>query len=98
MVYFTAPTFRESFGRVLAEGIAAGKVVITDPDTAAIFGDAVVAARPEEVDAIVAGFVAAPDRYAAQVRKAQARLEGFSGEAFLRAQAPVFAPRAEAFA
>jgi hypothetical protein len=98
MVYFTAPTFRESFGRVLAEGIAAGKVVITDADTGSVFGDAVVAARPEEVDAIIAGFLAAPDRYAAQVRRAQARLETFSAANFLRAQARVFAPRKEAVA
>lgn len=82
MVYFTAPTWQESFGRVLAEGIAAGKVVISDPATAAGFGGAVVAARPEEVDAIIAGFVAEPSRYAAQVRAAQARLARFSAEAF----------------
>jgi hypothetical protein len=96
MVYFTAPTFRESFGRVLAEGIAAGKVVLTDPETAAIFGDAAVTATPEDVGAIIADFVAAPDRYAAQVRKAQARLALFSAENFLRAQADLFIPRKEA--
>ena len=33
-VYFTNPLWQESFGRVIAEAIAAGKVVITDPDTA----------------------------------------------------------------
>ncbi len=31
MVYFTASTWRESFGRVLAESLAAGKLVISDP-------------------------------------------------------------------
>ena len=98
MVYFTAPTFRESFGRVLAEAIAAGKVVITDAGTGAIFGDAVIAARPEEVDGIIARLVAAPGLYAAHVRKAQARLADFSAEAFLGAQADVFAPRREAAA
>jgi glycosyltransferase involved in cell wall biosynthesis len=92
MVYFTAPTFRESFGRVLAEAIAAGKVVLTDPDTAAVFGDAVIATRPEEVDDVIAGFIAAPDRYAAQVHRAQARLADFSAAAFLRRQADIFAP------
>ena len=30
-VYFTNPNWRESFGRVIAEAIAAGKLVITDP-------------------------------------------------------------------
>ncbi len=98
MVYFTAPTYRESFGRVLAEGIAAGKVVITDPDTASIFGDAVIAARPAEVDAIVAAFVADPARYAAQVARAQARLADFSAESFLRTHGMVARPRAEAAA
>jgi hypothetical protein len=98
MVYFTARTFRESFGRVLAEGIAAGKVVISDAETASVFGDAVVAARPAEVDGIVAAFVADPARYAAQVRRAQARLSAFSAESFLRTQAGVFETGAEAAA
>jgi hypothetical protein len=92
MVYFTAPTFRESFGRVLAEAVAAGKVVLTDPDTAAVFGDAVIATRPEDVDDVIAGFIAAPGRYAAQVHRAQARLADFSADAFLRRQADIFAP------
>ncbi|WP_413872632.1 hypothetical protein [Albidovulum sp.] len=82
MVYFTAPTWQESFGRVLAEGIAAGKVVISDPETASGFGSAVIAARPEEVDGIIAGLVAAPERYAARVLAAQAALAGFSADAF----------------
>jgi hypothetical protein len=98
MVYFTAPTFRESFGRVLAEGIAAGKVVISDADTASVFGDAVVAARPAEVDGIVAAFVADPARYAAQVAHAQARLAAFSADSFLRTHGPAARPRAEAMA
>lgn len=98
MVYFTAPTFRESFGRVLAEAIAAGKVVISDADTASVFGDAVLAARPAEVDALVAALVADPARYAAQVHRAQARLAAFSAESFLAAQADVLAPSAEAAA
>ena len=95
MVYFTAPTFRESFGRVLAEAIAAGKVVLSDPDTAAVFGDAVVATRPEDVDAAIAAFLAAPDRYAAQVARAQAGLADFSADGFLRRQADIFAPKLE---
>ncbi len=82
MVYFTAPTWQESFGRVLAEGIAAGKVVISDPATAAGFGGAVIAARPEEVDGIIAGFLAAPERYGMHVRAAQATLARFSADAF----------------
>jgi hypothetical protein len=74
MVYFTARTFRESFGRVLAEGIAAGKVVISDAETASVFGDAVVAARPEEVDGDHRRLRCGPRPLRAQVRRAQARL------------------------
>lgn len=95
MVYFTARTFRESFGRVLAEGIAAGKVVISDADTASVFGDAVVAARPEDVDGIIGAFIASPERYVAHVLKAQERLAEFSAESFLRRQARVFGPLEE---
>jgi hypothetical protein len=98
MVYFTARTFRESFGRVLAEGIAAGKVVISDAETASVFGDAVVAARPAEVDATVAAFIADPARYATQVLRAQTRLSALSADSFLRRHAAVFAPHSEAAA
>ncbi len=82
MVYFTAPTWQESFGRVLAEGIAAGKVVIADPATAESFDGAVVSARPEEVDAIIRSFLAAPERYRDHVLNAQSAITRFSSEAF----------------
>lgn len=83
MIYFTAPTWRESFGRVLAEATAAGKLVITDPLTAENFGDGLVAATPQEVNALVAGFIADPARYQEQVRRAQAALSRLSSQAFL---------------
>lgn len=82
MIYFTALTWRESFGRVLAEGIAAGKVVISDPGTASVFEGGVVAAKPEEVDGIITGFVADPESYARQVKQAQAVLAGYSSSEF----------------
>jgi len=82
MVYFTAPTYRDSFGRVIAEAVAAGKLVISDPDMAADFGGAVIAARPDEVDAIIARHCAEPALYRAQVLRAQAWLGRFSGAAF----------------
>jgi hypothetical protein len=82
MVYFTAPTWRESFGRVLAEAIAAGKVVITDAQTASTFGRAVIAATPAEVDAIIARHLAQPRLYQSQVAQAQASLASHSGAAF----------------
>jgi hypothetical protein len=81
-IYFTHPALRESFGRVLAEAVAAGKVVITDPETARTFGRAVVASDGTDVDRIVAEFVAAPDRYVRFVTAAQDSLAAFSAEAF----------------
>lgn len=81
-VYFTHPQWRESFGRVVVEAIAAGKLVITDPGTAESFGDAVVASGGTDVDAIVARYVADPPAYQAFVRHAQATLERFRPAAF----------------
>ncbi len=78
MVYFTAPTWRESFGMVLAEAIAAGKVVISDPETAKTFAGAVVPAQPGDVDGIIAGFIADPAGYRRQVERAQAGLAGIA--------------------
>ena len=81
-VYFTHPLWRESFGRVIAEAIAAGKVVITDPATAEPFGPAVVASSGSDVDEVIAGFVAEPPRFGAFVRAAQDWLTRFRPDAF----------------
>lgn len=81
-VYFTAPSWRESFGRVIAEAIMAGKVVITDPATAAPFGAGVIAARPSEVDNVIAGLLADPASYARTVRRAQADLARYAPDRF----------------
>ncbi len=83
-VYYTHPLWRESFGRVIAEAIAAGKLVITDPETARTFGEAVVASDGDDVDAIIRGFVEAPDWYHAFVEAAQATLPRFGPAAFTR--------------
>lgn len=78
LVYFTSPSWRESFGRAIAEAIAAGKLVITDAETAATFGPGVLAAADNgtggDVDAIVAAHLADPGRYVASVVRAQADL------------------------
>ncbi|MDD9976582.1 MAG: hypothetical protein OXQ30_02435 [Boseongicola sp.] len=95
MVYFTAPTLRESFGRVLAEGIAAGKIVISDPETAKTFGGGVVAASPDTVDQVVKGYIDNPKKYAADVAAAQAGLRRFSGEEFLRQHRPLLTEESE---
>ncbi|MFO1210135.1 MAG: hypothetical protein U1E40_13080 [Amaricoccus sp.] len=73
-VYFTHPLLRESYGRAIAEAIAAGKLVITDPGTAEAFGPGVVADEGGGVDGIVAAHIADPGRYAAAVLRAQADL------------------------
>jgi len=81
-VYYTHPFLQESFGRVIAEAMAAGKVVITNAGTGATFGDGVIAATPEEVDAIIARLVADPAAYVAQARRGQAALKPFGAEGF----------------
>lgn len=81
-VYFTHPLWRESFGRAVAEAIAAGKVVLTDPATAESFGPAVIATEASDVDATIARLVAEPALYAAFVAGAQDWLARFRPEAF----------------
>lgn len=90
-VYFTNPFWRESFGRVIAEAIAAGKLVITDKDTARTFGPGVIGAMPDDVDAIVARHIADPGAYRAEVAKAQAGLSAFSPDGFRESAQQVFA-------
>ncbi len=82
MIYYTAPTWRESFGRVLAEAIAAGKLVISDQETASVFQGAALPAQPIGIDAIVSKFVANPTLYQKHVIKAQKSLAAFSSKAF----------------
>lgn len=82
MVYFTSPAWRESFGRVLAEALAAGKVVISDAETASTFGAGVIGARPEEVDACIARHLAKPELYRRQVARGQDSLSRYSASAF----------------
>ncbi|WP_171102344.1 hypothetical protein [Ruegeria sp. HKCCD7255] len=94
-VYFTAPTWQESFGRVIAEAIAAGKVVLTDANTGQAFGDAVVKCKPGEVDEIVARFVAQPDSYQNQVRKAQQMMAEYSSQKFEAMISGVLSSRSE---
>ncbi len=81
-VYFTHPTWRESFGRVIAEATASGKLVITDPETAKIFGEGVVGTTPENVDQVISELIAAPKDYQKRVKQAQKQLKRFGAEAF----------------
>jgi len=81
-VYYTHPNLQESFGRVIAEAIAAGKIVITDSLTAQTFGSAVIAALPKDVDTIIRRFIDDPQAYQNHVKNAQATLKRFSAEQF----------------
>ncbi|WP_284162721.1 hypothetical protein [Frigidibacter sp. SD6-1] len=92
LVHFTAPGWRESFGRVLAEGIAAGKVVLSDPETASNFGGAVIGCQPLQIDALIGHYVAEPAAYRDQVLRAQALLERYSPAAFRQMLAAFAAP------
>ena len=83
-IYFTNPFWRESFGRVIAEAIAAGKLVITDEGTAKVFGQGVLVADPADVNGLVAAYCAEPEAYQQTVRAAQASLAAFSPNAFLQ--------------
>lgn len=76
-VYFTSPDWRESFGRVIAEAIAAGKIVITDEGTAGPFASAVVISDGADVDEIVRRLCADPEEYVRLVEAAQAQLAQF---------------------
>ncbi|WP_108813738.1 glycosyltransferase [Loktanella sp. Alg231-35] len=81
-IYYTHPFWQESFGRVIAEALAAGKVVIAAAPTATTFADGVIAAAPEEVDGIVAALIATPQDYHTQVARGQAALSAFGVTAF----------------
>jgi len=81
-VYFTHPGLQESFGRVIPEAVAAGKLVITDSLTAKTFGSAVISAQPNEVDAIIAYYIAHPRSYVDHVQKAQVAITRFSAAQF----------------
>lgn len=81
-VYFTNPRWRESFGRVLAEAVAAGKLVITDPKTAQNIGEGLVGTTPDQVQTLIEGFIADPQSYQRTVLDAQNTISNFSAETF----------------
>lgn len=82
-IYFTHPQLRESFGRVIAEAIAAGKVVITDCGTAATFGAAVIGSDGSDIDDIITNFIEHPAEYENFVAKAQESLVRFQPATFI---------------
>jgi hypothetical protein len=83
-IYYTGRHLRESFGRVIAEAICAGKVVITDKGTAETFGSAVIACDSTEIDEHIHRLIAAPDQYTAMVRSAQESIGKFGSDHFCK--------------
>lgn len=81
-VYYTAPTWRESFGRVIAEAIFAGKIVITDEETAKGFDGAVIGAKAQEVSDIIKKYLSDPELYQTDVKRSQETLGRFSAQVF----------------
>lgn len=81
-VYFTNSRWRESFGRVIAEAIAGGKLVLTDPGTASTFGKGVIGLSANEVDGAIQSFIADPAAYRRHVRQAQRGLGMFTADRF----------------
>lgn len=70
-VYYTHPLWRESFGRVLAEAICAGKLVITDHDTAAVFEGAVHPSDGTDLEDIIGSYIADPPAYRRFIEQGQ---------------------------
>jgi hypothetical protein len=97
-VYFTHPLWRESFGRAIAEAIAAGKLVITDPATAEPFGPGVIGCATADVDRVVAAHVADPARYRETVLAAQTALAAHRPEAVAPRLLAALAPREDPLA
>lgn len=81
-VYYHAPAWRESFGRVVAEAVAAGKVVICEKYLARTFGEACIAIDVDEIDRTVSEYLDQPTKYIDQVIRSQNVIRSFSRETF----------------
>lgn len=77
-VYFHAPAWRESFGRVVAEAIAAGKLVICEKYLAQTFGDACLTLDVDDIDDAIGEFLDRPERYVDQVARSQNHIARFA--------------------
>lgn len=82
-VYYTNQLWRESFGRVLMEAIAAGKMVITDPETARNIGADIPGTPVDQVDRVIAQMISSPGQYQKTVYAMQKNLETYRPQAFL---------------
>ncbi|MEU6248320.1 glycosyltransferase [Glycomyces sp. NPDC047010] len=84
-VYFTAEEYVEAFGRSPMEAMAAGLPCIMPPRFRPLFGDGGLYCEPGEVEDLVRGLMADPERYRRQSERSLAAVrEHFSYEALLR--------------
>ncbi|HSP60243.1 MAG TPA: glycosyltransferase [Ornithinimicrobium sp.] len=86
VVYHDNPDRHEAFGRVLLEAAASGVVTIADPKHRPVFGDVLDYAEPGPATrALVAAYVADPDRYRARSGEQQRLVrERYSHGSFVR--------------
>jgi hypothetical protein len=84
-VYFTAEEYVEAFGRSPMEAMAAGLPCVMPPRFRPLFGDAGLYCEPGEVEHLVRGLMADPERYRRQSERSLAAVrEHFSHAALLR--------------
>lgn len=69
-VYFDHPNMVEAFGRSLLEALASGCVVITDKKFEAVFGEAAIYCKPEDVESVVLNLYSDWDLYSRQSQMA----------------------------
>ena len=82
-VYFHSDAWVEAFGRAILEALATGLVTILPPHFQPLFGDAAVYAETAEVEATIDAYVADPQAYINQSKRARSRvLERFDLSAF----------------
>jgi hypothetical protein len=74
-VYFHSDEWSEAFGRTILEALASGLVTILPAHFESLFGPAAIYCEPEEVEAVIARFVADPLAYAEQAARARAHVE-----------------------
>src|SRR5690606_17054570 len=83
-LYLDNPHMHEAFGRTILEAAASGVLTIAHSQRRRTFGDTIDYALPGEAQALVADYVANPDRYAERVARSRAIVqERFSHQGFI---------------
>src|SRR5699024_10522338 len=84
-LYLDNPHMHEAFGRTILEAAASGVLTIAHPKHRLTFGDTIDYALPGEAQALIADYVANPDRYAERVARSRAIVqERFSHQGFVK--------------